>query len=832
MAQVKQGAGRSGGSGSTKSWFDKIVSWKQDLLCVGAMWILLLVLFNGIIFKDLIFSDSGDTAAHESWMTAMKHVQETEHTDALWIPYIFSGMPVSGALLFPQDVSYVQEYVIFPISKVLFFGAKMHWMLMPFLFMGCTMYFFGRALKFSPLISLFAALVMMLNPYAVGLPETGHGSKLIVLGYIPLLFLLTYTLFQRRSLLSLGLLAAAVGTTLLARHPQMAFYGLMIIGLYTLYELIYDVRKSPGVAITKGGMFAVAVILGFAIYAYHALPTLEYAQYSIRGGGGEAGATGGLTYDYATSWSFHPFEMMNLLIPSFFGFENPYYWGWMPFTNSTVYVGLVPLLLAGVAIMFRRTRFTWFLLGCTILFFFVSFGKHFGLVYDLMFNYLPYFNKLRIPVMILHVLPMTIGLLAAFGLAYILEFVQQAKAPDVEKWRKGLVKLALVAGGILILGLAFNDALFNMMSGAMFQKEGELGSLRQQYGGQASQALGQLKQLRFDLFWKDYVKFTLLGGVAIGLLVAFLKRKIQPTSFILALIVLTVIDLAIYDERYITPKPESASSQPFASDPTLARLREEARITPFRVFDPSGQLDQENKLMFNLIESVDGYSPAKLKIYQEMRDSCFRRGNSNVFSMLNVKYLVSPRQAEDGSMQIAAQLMPAALPRVWFVDSVKVARSKQEVFLTLNDPTWNPRTTAILEKESPVGIGSSAGSIVTLSSHGSRNIVLNTTTSSAALLVLSEIYYPAGWKAFIDGTETEIFKTNYILRSVVVPAGTHVVEFKFEPQSFQAGLTVTNAAWGGVTILVLVGFILVLGVRKRLGLTSGKGGESVGSTRS
>ena len=831
MAQVKQGANRTGGSGTTKSWFDQIASWKQDLICIGAMWILLLVLFNGIVFKDLIFSDSGDTAAHESWVAAMKHIQETEQTDALWIPYIFSGMPVSGALLFPKDVNYVQECIIFPISKVLFFGSKMFWMLMPFLFMGCTMYFFGRTLKFSPLISLFAALVMMLNPYAVGLPETGHGSKLIVLGYIPLLFLLTYTLMQRRSLLSLGLLSAAVGTMLLARHPQMALYGLMIIGLYTLYELIYDVRKSPGVAITKGGMFAVAVILGFAIYAYHALPTLEYAQYSIRGSGGEAGATGGLSYDYATNWSFHPFEMINLLIPSFFGFENPYYWGWMPFTNSTVYVGLVPLLLAGVAIAFRRTRFTWFLLGITVFFFFVSFGKHFSLVYDLLFNYLPYFNKLRIPVMILHVLPLTMGLLAAFGLSYILEFVRQAKAPDLEKWRKSLVKLVLVAGGILIIGMAFNNALFSMMPGGMFQKEGELGSLRQQYGGQASQALSQLKQARFDLLWKDYVKFTLLAGVAIGLLIAFLKRKMHESSFILALIVLTVIDLAIYDERYITPKPESASSQPFASDPTLARLREEARTTPFRVFDPSGQLDQENKLMFNLIESVDGYSPAKLKIYQEMRDSCFRTGNSNVFSMLNVKYLVSPRQAEDGSVHIVAQPMPAALPRAWFVDSIQVARSKQEVFATLNDATWNPRSTAILEKKVPVGMSSSIGATASITSHASRDIVINATTSSAALLVLSEIYYPAGWKAFIDGSETEIFKTNYILRSVVVPAGTHVVEFKFEPQSFQAGLTVTNAAWGGVATLILISLILVPGVRRKLGLKSVKSGDSEGGTQ-
>ncbi|TLY29472.1 MAG: hypothetical protein E6K56_08400, partial [Ignavibacteria bacterium] len=744
-----------------------------------------------------IFSDSGDTATAQAWFKGIEHIDQTEHVEPLWIPYIFSGMPIFGALIFPREVNYIQQYVVLPIAKVLFFGVDMAWMIIPFLVIGASMYLLARQLAFTPIPSLLAAITFMLNPYAVGLPETGHGSKLIVLSYIPLLFLLTYNLFQRRDLLTIGLLAAAVGTMLLARHPQMAFYGLLVIDSYFGYEIILDLREAPLTGLRNAGLFVLALAIGFAIYAYQYLPTQEYSQYSIRGG--EAGA-GGLSYDYATSWSFHPFELMNYLIPSFFGLADQMYWGWMPFTNSTLYIGIAPLFLGIMAVIHRRNRITWFLALLSAVLFLLSFGKHFGLLYDVMFRYFPLFNKFRVPVMILHLIPFTFGLLAAYGFSFVSEMPQQGKEPELMKMQKRLRNIITVIGVLLIVGLVFNDGLYSFLSSFMFEKEGEMTLLRSQYGVQASQAMAQLKKLRFDLFWKDYIKFAIIAGATLGLVIAYLKRKLRLTTFGFVLLAILIVDLVILDGRYINPKPNTSIVDHFQADEAIQKLQSESDTTLFRVY-PLGRLDEENRMMYFWLQDVQGYSPAKLKIYQDMRDSCLNRGNRSVINMLNIKYILTEGKSKDGSPQTVVQQNPAYLPRMWFVDSTVVVRSKAEIFNLLNSAEWNPGTTAILEKELPSKFSRSGADNVTMTKYGSREIALKTTTANNALLVLSEIYYPAGWKAFIDGTETEIFKTNYILRSVLVPAGSHIVEFRFDPPIYYLGFSITQGAWGVTAIL-------------------------------
>lgn len=811
---------RSARSGQS-SWFDRLTPARKDLLCIGVLYVLVLLVFNQIIFSNMIFSDSGDTAAAQAWFKAMEHIDQVEHVEPIWIPYIFGGMPIFGAFIFPREVNYVQQYVVLPVAKALFFGIDMHWMIMPFLMIGAAMYLLARQLKFSQIPSLLAAITFMLNPYAVGLPESGHGSKLVVLGYIPLLFLLTHNLFQRRDLLSIGLLGAVTGTMLLCRHPQMAFYGMLVIGCYLLYEVVLDVREQPRAVARKAALFFLALGIGFALWAYQFLPTQEYGQYSIRGGG-EIGAPGGLSYDYATNWSFHPFEMLSYLVPSVFGLDatGGLYWGWMPFTNSIVYIGFVPSFLGIVALIYRRNRMTWFFALVSALFFLISFGKHFGLLYDLMFNYFPFFNKFRTPVMILHLTPFTFGILAAYGFTFFSETMQQAKEPELVRLKNRLRNLLVVIGALFVIGLMLNDSVYSFLSSFMFHKEGELAELKQQYGAQAQQALAQFRRMRFDLLWKDYIKFAMIGGASLGLVIAYLKRKVGATSLGVGLMVILIVDLVIIDVKYINPKPAGGVAEYFGQDPAIQKLQAERDTSLFRVY-PVGQLDQQDRgniMMYSLLESVQGYSPAKLKIYQEMRDSCLDRGNRNVIDMLNVKYLVGEQRMEGGSVRMISQLNPGFLPRAWFVDSVVVSRSKTATFGILNSATWNPATTAILEKELPSRASKSGTDEVAVAKYASRELSLRTTTANTALLVISEIYYPAGWRAFIDGTETEIYKTNYILRSVLLPSGSHSVDLRFDPPVYALGFSLTQGAWGLSAVLVLAGFLLKPAVLRRLGL--------------
>ncbi len=814
---------------SKASWFDNLSSMKKDTLCILILLALVYILFFKIITSDMIFADSGDTAAAHSWGKAFELLKEQEQTPPHWIPYIFSGIPIAAALMFPHNPNYL-EIITQSLFRLIFLNAEMSWMVLHYFLMGVFMYLLARQIGFSHLPSLFAAITFMFNPYAIGLAQGGHGTKLMTLTFIPLIFMLTYALFQRINLLTIGLLAAALGTMFLNKHPQIAFYGLLVIGCYVLYEVVLTVRKEPLPVIKKILLFFLALGIGFAIYSYEFLPTQEYSAYSIRGTGSGGEGTSGLSYDYATNWSFHPFELMNYFIPSFFGFSTPFYWGWMPFTESTVYIGIVPILLGIIAIIYRRTKLTWFLLTISLIMFFISFGKHFGILYNLFFDYFPYFNKFRVPVMILHLIPVTFGILATIGLTVLADMQSNTKTFNLDKLRKGLFITLGIIGTILLIGFIGNDPVYSSLSDVMFQRSEDTQQLRQQYGAQAPQVLEQLKRMRFDLLWKDYIKFSLISGASIGLIILYIKRKMSFTTLTVGFLVVLIIDLVIINTKFIDPKPRSLFEERFQPDATVKFFKTDTTL--YRVFPLGQDLFQDNTYMYHQVASIGGYSPAKLKIYQELLESSLYNGpdpqfplNMNVVNMLNTKYIVAKGRLPedkftmvyvDQAKSIVTFLNPDYHPRAWFVDTAIIIQSKTETFSYMNSPSWNPKVTAILEKSPAAEVTKSDSVNVVITKHESGKIILNTYSSNSSLLVLSEVFYPAGWKAFIDGKETEIYKTNYVLRSIVLPAGNHNVEFRFQSSTYEIGLNITNGAWIVTAILIFIGLIQIPSVRQKL----------------
>ncbi len=812
MAKIKK-THHTVASTTKTSWFDNLSDLKKDFISIGIIFLLVVILFNQIIFKNQIFSDAGDTAAAHAWAKAGEYLQQKEGQIPLWFPQIFSGMPGFGSLAsIPHNVSYIQTAIQF-VGKLLFLNGEMSWFVLHYFLAGIFMFLLARTWHFSHIPALLAAIVFMLSPYAVGLAGEGHGSKMMALSYIPLMLLLTYHLFEKRNLLSLGLLSVAIGTALLSNHVQMVYYGFMLIGLFFVYEFILNFKSQKLLMSKTAVFFFITLILGFAIASYVYLSTYEYSQYSIRGGG-EAGTPGGLNYDYATNWSFHPFEIMNLLIPSFFGFSSPYYWGWMPFTNSTVYFGIVPIILGIIALIYKRNKGTIFFALFAVLLFLISFGKHFPF-YDLLFNYLPFFNKFRAPTMILHLLPLVFGMLAAYGLTFFIELPAKL---DTTKMRKGLYIAMGIIATILVIGFIGKSTIYTTLSGSMFVKDGDMQQLQQQYAAQAPQVLQQLKEIRFDMLWKDYIKFAIIALASLGLIALYLNNKIKSTILGSALILILIIDLFIIDTKYVDPKPKSAAEQHFAPDQNVQFLKTDK--SQYRIF-PLGQLFMDNTWMYHTIESIGGYSPAKIKIYQDMIDSCLYNStdpmfpiNMNIVNMLNTKYLIFQGRlpedkftiaAYDQNKQTATYLNPAYQPRAFFVNEAIVAKNKTEVFRILNSSEFDSRTKAVLEKQpSTLPIKSDSVHINTLN-YKTNLIELSTYCNNTSLLVLSEVYYPAGWKAYIDGKETEIYKTNYVLRSVVVPAGEHKIEFIFDPGIYKTGFIISHIGWGISILLILIG---------------------------
>lgn len=810
------------------SIFSNLSPTTQDVLCVVFLYLVTLVLFRGIVFENKAFSTGGDTKNALTYAKVGNDIKAAEGEDPLWMPNFFSGMPTFGNVHYiPHDVSYVQT-VLVAVLKLFYLNGTWSWFPVYYLFCGVFTFLLLRVWNLSRIAALLGAITFMLSPYGIGLAAEGHGSKLMALSYLPLVFLLTHVLFERRDVLSFGLLSAAIGTLLLTNHMQIVYYVFIVLGLYLVYHVVRDFKEHRDLIPKKALLFAGSLVIGLCISSYIYLSVYEYAQFSIRGGGTE-GAKGGLTWEYATNWSFHPQELLTLLIPSFFGFSSQYmynwqgqqvplplYWGTMPFNTSSVYIGIVPLLLAVLALVYRRNAKTIFFALLSVIVLLMSFGKHFGIFYELLFTTLPFFNKFRAPAMILHLLAFSVAVLGAFGLQVLLERKEYAQATLT----KGLLYALGAIGLVLLLGLVMRSSLVELF-GFTFTREGE------NYG---AQVMTQLKNIRFEVLWADYIKFVFIAGTAIGAVLLYVSGRFGETGLSAALIAILVVDLFIIDSKFIDPKPQVELEQSFQPDATVQFLKQQPGL--FRVF-PLGDLYGETAYAYHGLQSVGGYSPAKLKIYQTVVDSCFFRGpdpafplNMNIVNMLNAKYVLAQGQLpadrfrhvfSDQATGVMTYENPSVLPRAWFVQKAVVAQSDAGVFTLLNSREFNPATTAILQK-SPAEAIASPGSdaSVEVTEYRSRTIKLKARTSVPALMVLSEIYYPAGWKAFVDGQPTEIYRTNSILRSIVVPAGSHEIVFRFDPLMYELGWDLTHAGWGVAALCILIGVWRTPGVRERL----------------
>jgi hypothetical protein len=806
----------------------------QDLLCVGLLYVVTLVLFRGIVFDNAAFASEGDTAASLSYVHAGDQLAKTEGVDVLWMPYFFSGMPTFGNVAYlPHSVSYVQTAVQWTLN-LLYLNGAWTWLVVYYFLGGVAMFFLMRTWSFTRPAALIAALTFMLSPYMVGLAGEGHGSKLMALSYLPLVVLLAHLLFERRDLLSLGLLGGAIGTLMLTNHMQIVYYVFIFCALFLLYHIVLDVKDNPGRALIKAGLFAGALALGFCISSYIYLSVYEYAQYSMRGGG-TTGASGGLAFDYATNWSWHPGELITLLIPGFYGMKAEYYWGPMiPWTNSSVYVGLVPILFGAITLVFRRTRLVLFFGLVSVVILLLSFGSNLSLLYQPLFLYLPFFNKFRSPEQILHLLPFATGVLAAAGFTTLTASRERDSGVDIGKLARVLMISGGIILGVLVIGLVFQTTLLESLPGTMFLKAGQTEQIQQQYGARAPRAIAQIRQMRYDIFWKDYVKFSLLSIALCGLVLVWLKGRIREWTFAAVTIILVIVDLSLVSSKYIDPKPRQNLEQAFRPDATITFLQSQPGL--FRLFagiDPGDPLYMDNAFAFHGLQSITGYSPAKLKIYQTLLDSCMYRRpdpsfpiNMNIVDMLNVEFLVLHARLPEPKFQIVnvdqAQRTltyrnPGALPRAFFAAEAYVASGDADVFHMLNSPLFNPARTAVLYQQLPQQITPvDSARVPRILSYRSREIRISTDAPAPALLVLSEVYYPAGWKAYVDGTETEIYRTDYVLRSILVPGGTHEVVFSFDPPLYRIGWVITNAAWGLVVLCVAVGLWHLPAVRRRL----------------
>ena len=772
------------------------MDWKNPVVIIsGLMLVIITVLFEPVIFGGKIFS-SPDSLSPKAVGMALNDLSVETDEFPLWQPWVFSGMPSAEAFTNLSKL-YFPEYLF-----KLFFLPGMLIQLFHLLFAGIGGFLLLRHLKCSDWASGLGAIAFMLTPYMVTMVVFGHGSQMMSAAYIPWVFWLTVRLYQNANFWDTGWLAVLLGFQLQRGHAQIAYYTWMLIGAYSLLMLITGLRNlnEKAINIRKGfGYFILACLIGVGISLIIFLPAMEYTPFSIRGGS----AGGGADYNYATGWSFHPKEIMTFFIPSAFGFGGQPYWGYMPFTDYPNYMGIIILLLAMIGLIHKRELIHWFFIVTSLLALFISFGKHFSLVYDLFFNIFPYFNKFRVPHMILILLQFNVAVLAAFGLDKIVAL----KAEIIPKWFwgfAGAVGLAFV--GMVLIGSGVESAVRGSFSPPMMQDP------------RAAQALNNL---RWSLWREDVWLMILLSGVFMVMIWFWIKRKVSKRVIVSIIVASAILDIGIVNHKIIQPSRASGRGSQLISKRVMDRFFQVDEIVQFLLADksiyriyPVGGLFGESRFAAFGLESIGGYHPAKLKIYNTFLAKTGNAAAIPVLRMMNVKYLISPQKINHpelslvksgaikstrGDLPIEVYEVNNTLPRAWFVNKTEIVL-EEDVWNKIIQPDFDPHKIAYVPNE--VSVSSEGQVSITHFKKSIHRITMSTESDGNHLLVLSEVYYPLRWKAKIDGEETQTHIVNGILRGVVVPTGKHTIEFIYDKSAFNKGLTISF-----VSFVLALGFI-------------------------
>ena len=760
--------------------------------------ILIMTLFNQVIFSGKSFG-SPDTLSPKAVGIALNDYSDQSGEFPQWQPWIFSGMPSAEAFSHISKL-YFPEHLF-----KLFMLPGMMIQMLHLLFAGLGCFLLLRHFKINYLSSILGSVGFMLTPYMTVMVVHGHGSQMMTAAYIPWIFWFTVKLWENPNIIDTGFLAILMGFQLQRAHAQIAYYTWMLIGAYSLLILIKRFREEPDkkYLIHSFSLFSIACLLAIGLSLLIYLPAMDYTPFSIRGGS----QTGGADYNYATGWSFHPKEMLTFLIPSAFGFGGQVYWGLMPFTDYPNYMGIIILVLAIIGLFEKRDFIHWFLITTSCLALLISFGKHFSLVYNLFFNIFPYFNKFRVPHMILILLQFNIAVLAAFGF----ESVANIKDKYIPKWFWGFVGFGSVIFLLMILG------------GSSIEE-----FIRQSFPPprvQDAQTAQIINNIRWRLWENDI--WLMIFFIASLLIVIWLwiQRRISKQIMCSLILIAGIIDICIVNYKIIDPSKSSGRASQLISNNVVKRFFEKDEIiqfiktdkNDFRIY-PVGNLFGESRFAAFKIESMGGYHPAKLRSYNNFLTKTRNGAHLPLLRMMNVKYLIAPQainhpeltlvktgnlKATRGFQPVNVYQLTDNLPRAWFVDNVKTLED-DKIFKEILDDSFDPSKYALTSQlvKPPSGKEASINKIETKL----HEINIQTESKGNQFLVLSEVYYPKRWKALINGESVETIKTNGVLRGLSLPAGNNSITFKFDKASFNNGLIISLISFASTLFLIGFGY--------------------------
>ena len=801
-----------------------------------------LVVLATLLFKDFVFSND---MLYGSDTLSLGYMAREFFADLLrngvfpmWNPLLLGGTPfidslAGGDSLYPPSLLLL---LILDTHRALGWKLIIHIILA-----GWFMYKWIQSLHLSKSSAFVAAVAYSMSPVMVTLVHGGQDGKIFVIALTPLVFWVTESFLNQPSARNFSLLSLVIGSIILTTHFQMAYFLFIGVSIY----FVTKVFRSPKDKGRSGRThfprrmklclgYALAGIFGLSLAAVQFFPAASYVVDYSRRTSTTVEATAVENRSYSSSWSLHPEEIMGLAVPEFVGVSNgtePWtqntYWGRNGFKGNHEYLGIVVLLLAGLSLLGKRKKHLTVYMSCMgLVALFFALGEHTPL-WRIFYELVPGISLFRAPSLAIFLTTFSVVTLMALGLEDIV--ISKNTGSDQLKWTRRRAFLSTI--WVLLLGgffLARSGVLSDLWVSLFYQDITE----------------GSRDILRNN---QDFITWGLLNSLIVTTalilsLVAYRKRYFSVQVTTLLVIFIIAMDMGRINKAFVTTVDFERFRAPEASIQTL--LNRQTRETPFRVLSLVGLNGQDVRPGMFGLELAGGHHPNDIARYRDLIGMVGSGlpvnllTNSNVMRILNVRYVLWPKQLGTPTDQGLPEeivnnltVLPEANPgdsyaesiyrfptleRARLVSDFVVIPEESEALAFMLSDNFNPNTQVVLHEEFPMTMSgdSKDGSVIWVS-RGINHMELEVTTKGSTFLVLSDNWFP-GWRSQVNGTEVDILRVNHSLRGIPLQAGKHSVSIYYQSKILTWSLNITGAV---LVLLIGLGLVNPLAFEKSLTTT-------------
>ena len=762
----------------------------------------------------------------------IRDFREKYNQEPLWTNSLFGGMPA-------YQISRKYKGNIFETidKKVIIIPKPAQYLFLTLAGFYLMLLLFGVEWR----ISAIGAIAFSFSSYLFIIAAVGHNAQAAAMAYMAPMIGSVFYAYRKKFIPGLLIFAFSFAMQLTMNHVQITYYTFLIVFLLIAFILYQDIKDHAIMAFLKKSLgFLIVGIVVIGTNFSNLYFTYDYSKDSTRGKPDitltdSRNVTSGLDKDYALQWSYGIDETLTVLIPDFKGGESggavpkssetyklfekaqgpryaekvikhlPTYWGNQPFTQGPVYFGAIVIFLFVLALFVYKGNLKWWLLILTILSVALAWGKNFEWFSHLFLDYFPGYNKFRSVTMILVIAGFTVPVLAFLGLYEIMK----GNIPQ-QKLIKYLKYSLIIVGGICLFFALFPRMFYS------FDAPGDSQYLKQQGG---EQLVSAFRDDRCLLLRNDALRslfFVLSAAIIVFLSI---KKKIKETNVYILLAVFILIDMWMVDKRYMNN--DLFTSKREMNDPIKATKADTYILNDkepdYRVLNLTTSPFQDATTSY-FHKSIGGYHAAKMKRYQnfidleltpnlnelikgfknpEIMDSIIY--GLNGLNMLNTKYIIynADRPPLVNSFRYG---------EAWLVKGYKLAENAdEELLLTKSEDT---RHVAVIDKTFKNLITDftyDSTATIKMTSYLPNQLEYDFISPTNELVVFSEIYYPKGWNAYIDGKLENHFRADFLLRAMIVPAGNHKIEFKFEPKMYNTANNVSRTCSGLLVLLIIGG---------------------------